>query len=223
MSSRLPLVAPDNSLKSIGALDLYLIRHAESEANTHPEYISGRSTHTPLTAQGREQAQKLGERLRRESIRFTCTLASPTVRTRETAQLALGQDYLFPLTIDDRLQELDQGAWVGQKRIDIYTPRVHARIACDPWNFAAPGGESQRQVEERMLAVVTPHLTHTHNETLAFFTHGVAIKCLLRGILDFDPKHTWRIHIENTSLTHLRYTQGAWWLQGINDYGHLKK
>lgn len=34
----------------------------------------------------------------------------------------------------------------GKLRSECYTPEVSASIEKDPWNFAAPGGESQHEV-----------------------------------------------------------------------------
>ena len=46
--------------------------------------------------------------------------------------------------------ELDQGEWEGAVRARCYTPDLTAAFAADPWGlawtFAAPGGESQKQV-----------------------------------------------------------------------------
>lgn len=40
----------------------------------------------------------------------------------------------------------------GKPRHECYTPEVLAAIQADGWNFAAPGGESQRQLEERVVS-----------------------------------------------------------------------
>lgn len=61
---------------------LYLVRHAHA-ASGEPDELR------PLTAQGREQARALGERLRAEEARPEIVLTSPLLRARETgAELA---------------------------------------------------------------------------------------------------------------------------------------
>lgn len=40
----------------------------------------------------------------------------------------------------------------GRPRHECYTPQVLQQIQADNWNFAAPGGESQRQLEERVVS-----------------------------------------------------------------------
>jgi hypothetical protein len=39
----------------------------------------------------------------------------------------------------------------GKPRHQCYTPAVLQQIQQDGWNFAAPGGESQKQLEDRMV------------------------------------------------------------------------
>ncbi len=67
---------------------LFLVRHAEA-APGEPDELR------PLTAQGREQARALGERLREENARPETVLTSPLLRARETGSelaRALGAD-----------------------------------------------------------------------------------------------------------------------------------
>eukprot|EP00249_Psilotum_nudum_P016844 c26015_g1_i2 orf=685-1377(+) len=58
---------------------------------------------------------------------------------------------------------------------------------------------------------------------IAIFSHAMAIKCLLRGLLGSDPHMTHRICIDNTSVTVLRHSQSnGWQIQRINDTAHLR-
>ncbi len=63
---------------------LVLIRHADAAPGTPDELRA-------LTAEGHEQARRLGERLRAEGITPDAVLSSPLLRARETAtDLGLG-------------------------------------------------------------------------------------------------------------------------------------
>jgi phosphohistidine phosphatase len=61
------------------AVQLVIVRHAEA-ASGEPDELR------PLTAEGRETARVLGERLAREGPRPDAVLTSPLLRARETAQ-----------------------------------------------------------------------------------------------------------------------------------------
>ncbi len=208
-------------------LDLYFIRHAECERNLEPHLIGGRSSDSPLSSLGKKQASLLGKRLASQGVSFQHVYSSTAVRCRETAVGAGSHlDYnLQDIVLLDELLELDQGQWEGQLRAEIYTPRMLAVINAQNWEFTPPGGESQRVVEERMLAFVQRKLMPLYQEgksvTCGIFTHGVATKCLLRGIMGFNPQITYKIVLNNTAITRLQYDHRGWHLLSVNDTAHL--
>ena len=208
-------------------LDLYFIRHAESQRNLEPHLIGGRSFDFLLFSLGKKKASFLGKRLASQGVFFQHVSSSTAVRCRETAVVA-GQDLGFSLqdiVFSDQLLELDQGQWEGQPRMQIYTPKTLAQINSNNWEFTPPRGESQKTVEERMLAFIQTNILPLYREgiplTCGIFSHGVAIKCLLRGIMGFTPRITYKILLDNTSITRLQYDGRGWHLLSVNDTAHL--
>jgi alpha-ribazole phosphatase len=65
---------------------------------------------------------------------------SPAARCRGVAE-AIAESLTVPLRLDDRLLELDFGAWEGQPWSAIGRDELD-RWAADPVEFAPPGGES---------------------------------------------------------------------------------
>ena len=61
-------------------MQLYLVRHADAAPGEPDELRS-------LTAEGRDQARALGERLRDEGVKPDAVLTSPLLRARETGNL----------------------------------------------------------------------------------------------------------------------------------------
>lgn len=55
------------------------------------------------------------------------------------------------IELTEAVQELSQGQWEGRNRSEIYTPALVPIINSTQPDFRAPGGESQRQVEFRMM------------------------------------------------------------------------
>jgi broad specificity phosphatase PhoE len=87
-------------------MQLYLVRHGESEANVGGYINDDPSRPVALTARGREQAATAAQTL--SSIRFTQSYASQFPRARQTAEIILaGRD--LPLVIDARLNERRSG------------------------------------------------------------------------------------------------------------------
>lgn len=208
-------------------IDLYLFRHAESEMNDAGAHlVGGRSNSTKLTKNGENQAKSLGIRLAGEKINFDYIYCSPAVRTQETAKIALAElkGSANPVTADC-LQELSQGEWEGKKREECYNPATMKVLNELGWNFKAPGGESRKEVEERMLGFVEKEVLSKYKEgqniKIAVFSHGMAIKCLLRGILDFDQTMTFKTIIDNTSISQLRFEERGWFVERINDGAHV--
>lgn len=201
----------------------YLIRHAQSDYNmNHSHLIGGRSSHSPLSAEGILQAEKLGMRLKRENIKIDNWIASSALRAQQTAKIAMSiAAPQAQLVIDETIEELCQGDWEGRPRGECYTPETMEAIKRDNWNFKAPNGESQKEVEERMLRFIHEWQQNKGEAVNAVFTHGIAIKCSLRGIYDWLPEMTYRTAIENTSLTVMRHQQGLWHVDRINDHAHL--
>jgi len=106
----------------LGGLTL-LVRHASTLAGLGdpPGFrVDDCSTQRNLSPQGREEAQRLGERLKRERVPIARVYTSPWCRCRDTAMLAFGRaDDWEPLSsfFDYPDREAD------------YTERVKKRIA----------------------------------------------------------------------------------------------
>jgi probable phosphoglycerate mutase len=137
---------------------LYYIRHGETDFNRQGR-LQGRCD-TVLNAHGRRQAAEcaalLGDLFVRDHRRpqdFKY-VASPLKRARETMEIlrtALGLE-AHDYEVDARLIEIAYGEWEG-----LTLPEIEARNADvlsarerDKWDFAPPGGESYRELADRI-------------------------------------------------------------------------
>lgn len=128
---------------------LYLARHAQT-ASSAVDAFNGRGE-LPLTEVGREQARKLGARLR--GIRWAAVYRSPLGRAGETAALvAPGQDAV----VLPGLSELDYGGWEGltAEQARAQNPGRYKAWLADPSATAPTGGETAAQVATRALAAL---------------------------------------------------------------------
>ena len=188
-------------------------------------FIGGRTSCSSLTNLGEEQAELLGQRLFWEKVHFDEVYSSPALRAHKTAEKSCS--FLeFPLekiVCVDALQELDQGEWEGRRREEVYTPEMLAHINSDNWNFCPPGGESQKQVEERQLEWLEETVLSRFEQELSvgIYGHGIALSCFLRGILGFHPSHTYKVRHWNTGVTRLDYSSSGWHVLCVNDSAHL--
>jgi broad specificity phosphatase PhoE len=220
-----------------------LIRHGECAMNLELDArIGGQSNGSPLTALGEAQAAALGARLAAEGVAAPPCFVSTAVRAVDTARIAmeaLGLEAASALVADAALLEQDAGEWEGALRSECYTAAVLAEIAADTRAFAAPGGESQAEVEERAFAFLKAAVlpaARIGGPPALVFGHGMAIKCLLRRVLDSDARMTRKIALANASITELGFVPGGagaagaggtaaaqpgWHVLRVNDCAHL--
>ncbi|MBE0557509.1 MAG: histidine phosphatase family protein [Proteobacteria bacterium] len=140
-------------------LHLYLIRHGETEWA-----LSGRHTgrtDIPLTANGEDEARKLGKRLR--NIRFSHVLTSPLKRARQTCEL-VGLDNVPEIEPD--LAEWDYGDYEGKRSADIRKGRPDWSVFRD----GCPHGEMPAQISERADRLIAR--LRTLDGKVALFSHG---------------------------------------------------
>lgn len=144
-------------------MEIVAIRHAPTLWNEEKR-LQGRSD-VPLSPNGRAKA--LQWRISRgwDAYLLFC---SPLLRARQTA------DLLFPeknKRFDDRLVEMDFGSWEGKRLADLRMESPEARAREDKGlDFSAPGGETPREVQKRLLSflveVKSPAVLVTHKAVI---------------------------------------------------------
>jgi probable phosphoglycerate mutase len=175
-------VAPD--------LTLYFCRHGETEANVAHRF-QGRTIDTPLTDKGRQQACAIAASLKRcepEPARLRY-VSSPLPRARMTMEIIRTSLALDPgdYTLDDRLLEIDLGAWDGMTDAEVRakSPREYEARTSDKWNVRVPGcGENYADVAKRAEGWVADLRADTFAVSHGAFTR------ILRGLFaGLDWKH----------------------------------
>lgn len=217
-------------VKTIGEimkdLDLYLIRHGRTNRNATPDLI-GQYPEEPLNDLGKEQSKKLAKRLSHEKLYFDHIYCSPYKRAMETCEIVNqyddGANYITP-TYRDALREINQGDGIDQSREKTFTPEFLHKLDALGMAFKYPNGESLLEVEARSVQLLHEILQDNYVEgKIAFFTHGMTIKSILHYIMGFNHQLTWRVDIDNTSISHLEFRDDKWFIKTINDYSHLKE
>lgn len=143
---------------------LFLIRHPQPEVA--PGICYGRSD-LPLRQPWSADA------LRAQLPADVPVVSSPLQRCRALAA-ALAPDY----RIDERLTELDFGAWEMQAWDDIPRAQIDA-WAADPLGFVGHGGESVLQMQAR----VRQALAELDGRDCVWVTHAGVMKLVLADLL----------------------------------------
>jgi broad specificity phosphatase PhoE len=216
--------------------NLYLIRHGQSTTNETPD-LMGQEADTPLSARGSEQAWHLGERLACEKIIPNYIYSSTYTRAHDTAKIAMSHFRNHPeIKLTEDLREYSAGDWTGASRKETLTLPVRSKMNLLSSGFLPPNGESLHQVERRASKWLEDNILYSKEIIEASrnakatgkdpinifcFSHGMTIKSLLHYVMGFDQSFTWKINIDNTSITKLYFGEYGWSLLGINDHSHI--
>ncbi len=129
-------------------LTVLLTRHGHTD-RSEPEQYLGQRLPASLTVRGRRDARALARRLATVPIERVVT--SPLGRAVETAKILTAKRELT-VEPDERLTELDYGAWEGHtlEEIERLFPGEYEHYERDPATHHVGGGESGYEVVARL-------------------------------------------------------------------------
>lgn len=180
---------------------ILLARHGETPWNAEGRYQGQRDI--PLSSVGETQARALGAKLREVAI--ARAVASPLIRARRTAELALGEGRVGLLSFDADLQEIGHGDWEGLLASEI-RERDPARLRAwrdDPASVVMPGegGESLRMVGDRAWPAFERATEGLGDgDCLLIVAHDAVNRVLLCRILGLPLSRLWSFRQAPTTL-----------------------
>ena len=131
----------------VGDMTVILLRHGRSTSNT-AHTLAGRTEGVDLDDKGREQAQALVERIGALPIR--AIVRSPLLRCERTVEPLAAALGLEPV-VDERISEVDYGAWTGRKIGDLVKEPLWAVVQQQPSAAVFPDGEGLAHVQARAV------------------------------------------------------------------------
>ena len=199
---------------------IYFIRHGHSTANGRG-ILAGRDNSIKLSAQGREEAQHLANRLANE--KFDQLLSSPIARCLETIE-PIRKTYRSQrkppaFSRDNSFVEMDYGKWSGKKLALLSKKSEWSQIQNQPSSFIFPSGEgfldASHRISERLLELSTV------GGRILICSHGDIIKLALAQALGIHLDHFQRIAISPASISAISYAHGNPQVLFMNDTSHL--
>jgi len=178
---------------------ILLARHGETSWNVEGRH-QGQGFDIPLSETGRAQALALGERLR--DVELARVVASPLLRARGTAELALG-GRAQSLRLDPALQEIAHGEWEGRLATEIrgQYPDLQRAWRESPHTVTLPGGESFQQVLDRAWPAFRLACEGLGpQDTLLVVTHDGVNRVLLCRVLGLPLARVWSFRQAPTGL-----------------------
>lgn len=191
---------------------LILVRHGQSTANVD-SLLAGRID-VELTERGRQQAASLVSALENVEKCVTTSL----LRAQQTARLAMPH---LDGEIDDAFIELDYGVHDGRAIHDV--PQLEWREFRKSHATRIGGGESMADLDVRVhgrldeMSNDDECLIHHPKRHIAIVSHVSPIKSAVAWALGVHGSITWRLRLDNASLTTIAVRDGALCLISYND------
>ena len=154
---------------------IYLVRHAQAEGNLYRRTQGWYDSH--LSQLGERQVQALAKRF--QNIHVDAVYSSDLLRARSTALAVAGPRHM-EIHPDPGLREISLGIYEDMPFGEL--DALHSELFRPFWDrvpqWSAPGGESFLQVGERVTKSFFRIAQDHPDETVALFSHGLAILCL---------------------------------------------
>ena len=206
-------------------LEIYLIRHAQSEGNIkrkNPELLTVADHADPkLTELGIEQAKRLGNYL--APIPFDAVYSSALLRAVRTAtELINKQSGRQPLRLLPLLTENGMGEeYKGAEWKDIHAINPDAALAADlspdtPLMCYSNSADDDALLKRAKQTIDYLRSHHNHGEKIAVVSHAAFITTILFYLFGMTKSPAFDINCENTGITRILFYK-----PGTNKYGDL--
>lgn len=195
-----------------------LIRHA-----THAllkRTLVGRTPGVPLDEKGREQAERLAERL--AHLKPLALYSSPVQRALETAA-PLSERWGLPVQNAEEFSEIDFGEWQGRDFSDLDELQQWGYFNTYRSGTRPMGGELMLEVQAR--AVVGLQRLHAEypNSLIAVVSHGDVIRAALNYYLGAPLDLFRRLEISPASVSILELQDWGPHVLLVNHLGDLSQ
>jgi 2,3-bisphosphoglycerate-dependent phosphoglycerate mutase len=204
-----------------GATDILIIRHGESQAaymdNPFP-LVNGHAD-PALAENGREQAERLAERLAKYPI--DAIYVTSLCRTAQTAAPLAERLGLTP-QVEADLREVNLGEWEAgrfRKMVADNHPIAERMWAEERWDVI-PGAESTEAFAARTSGALQRIADAHRDQLVAVVVHGGVIAALLAKATGSRPFAF--LGADNASISRLVITPERWMLRLYNDTAHLE-
>ncbi len=204
-------------------MDIYLIRHGETEGNREG-YFRGRADF-PLNETGIEQAKALAEELKATGIKII--YSSPLSRAFKTAEI-LAEATGAKVVVEEAFTNINLGPWEGKKKEEVKKkyPELFDIWVNYPEKLRLEGAETLQEVQHRSfeaLKRIVKECFERNIERIAVVTHRAVLKPLIAAALEIKEPYFWKIQVETASYSILSHDgKRGFILKLLNQTKHLK-
>jgi len=194
---------------------LYLIRHAQSEANIGDFHSD---IDTPLTGIGKEQAERTGKFFRDKKVDII--LSSDALRAIDTTKI-ISKYVDSKIIYLHSLREIDHGIYAGKKRTDAEKQRILSGE--DKIDFRPLNGENFIDLYQRAKTFIS-YLKEINSENVVCVSHGGFIVMFILALFDMPVEEKAYFGVKNCSITTIDLDSNFKVIKfRVNDFSHILK
>lgn len=199
---------------------LILMRHGETDWNLEGR-IQGRKD-PPLNVRGREQSEKLAERLAAEE-RIDILYTSPLARACLTAEIVGKRFGLDPLP-DSRLVERSAGKLEGMTMLEIAKqyPDVYHAWREDKDQLLLPEAEERVAFQARVGSFLEMICDRHAGQRVGVVAHGGTLSMIFATLMGLDVQKRFPFRFDNTALSKVDLSRSRPRIDLLNDSCHLR-
>jgi broad specificity phosphatase PhoE len=177
-----------------------MIRHGETDWNLLGKFQG--HTNRPLNEQGLAQAKFLSSLLLPKAIDLA--ISSDLLRAHQTAQ----NSFQGTILVDERLREANLGEAEGltyeevEKLVGSEALGLWRSPHRETYHVGLPGGETKKELAEKMMETLTHYLEQHPEKNLAFFSHGMVIRNFIHWI---QPEIPQTFGLKNCTIVPVHY------------------
>lgn len=161
-------------------MKLFIVRHGETEENAAGVLMGHH--HGVLTEAGRQQAKDTAKALK--NYKFAHIYCSDLNRCIDTAEAIKEYHPDTPLTFTKEIREVHMGIFQGKKKVEVDWESLKG----DALDRKPEGGESLKELRERVLNFVKECYENYPNDNVLFITHAGVIRQLVSHFTKMSSK-----------------------------------
>lgn len=192
---------------------LFLVRHGQTTANLLTKYTGQKDV--PLTDLGRQQAESIRPVL--EKFHFDAVYSSDLSRAIETQRLAIPGVEGIPTPL---IREIDVGNIVDREIADVRAENPGWVVSKDPEGYRRFGGESVRDVWDR-VGKFLEMVEQSDCENVIAFAHTGTIAVMISYIIGKEDINRSVLRSNNCAIHILEKDEKGWCLKAWNYMGKL--
>ena len=193
---------------------ILLIRHGQTDGNARKQYCG--LLDLGLNQDGRLQVEKLGRRLRKDSVQKI--YSSDRKRAIESARIIFKGRRVNKIS---GLREINFGIFEGKSHQEIRERHadIYDRWMSDPYNNLVPEGEGLMDFQDRVTRALDKIVRANLGKTTAVVCHGGTISIILSRIS--GSRDFWELIPGSASLNIIEYVNNKAKITLFNDISHL--